>query len=180
MLEQGTWVAMPAWSVPGSHSVGRPRMRWYRAMQSCSVTNMACPMCSLPVTLGGGLRGCTRERLLTSVVAGAQTVGCRFRGLRGGAARQQGSAHRHDEGRLRRLICWPEEATVLPPAAVLSAGVAVRSCLQEACARALVCAPSVQALLALLGVKGLGQLLGLLLGCGRWRSCSRPAQLCSA
>ena len=29
-----TWVAMPAWSVPGSHSVGRPRIRWKRAMMS--------------------------------------------------------------------------------------------------------------------------------------------------
>jgi hypothetical protein len=27
-------VAMPAWSVPGSHSVGRPRIRWKRAMMS--------------------------------------------------------------------------------------------------------------------------------------------------
>ena len=49
------WVAMPAWSVPGSHSVGRPRMRATRAMMSCKVTNMAWPMCSLPVTLGGGI-----------------------------------------------------------------------------------------------------------------------------
>ena len=46
---------MPAWSVPGSHSVGWPRMRWKRAMMSSSATNMAWPMCSLPVTLGGGI-----------------------------------------------------------------------------------------------------------------------------
>ena len=50
-----TWVAMPAWSVPGSQSVGRPRMRWKRAMMSCSVTNMAWPMCRRPVTFGGGM-----------------------------------------------------------------------------------------------------------------------------
>ena len=50
-----TCVAMPAWSVPGSHNVGLPRMRWNRAMMSCSVANMAWPMCSLPVTFGGGM-----------------------------------------------------------------------------------------------------------------------------
>ena len=48
-------VAMPAWSEPGSHSVGRPRMRATRAITSCRVTNMAWPMCSAPVTLGGGM-----------------------------------------------------------------------------------------------------------------------------
>lgn len=30
-----TWVAIPAWSVPGSHRVGRPLMRAVRAMISC-------------------------------------------------------------------------------------------------------------------------------------------------
>mmetsp|Transcript_8051 Transcript_8051/g.30171 ORF Transcript_8051/g.30171 Transcript_8051/m.30171 type:complete len:227 (+) Transcript_8051:2536-3216(+) len=48
-------VAIPAWSEPGSHRVGRPRMRATRAMTSCRVTNMACPMCSAPVTFGGGI-----------------------------------------------------------------------------------------------------------------------------
>lgn len=52
---QHTCVAMPAWSVPGSHRVGRPRMRLKRTMMSCSVTNMACPMCRRPVTFGGGM-----------------------------------------------------------------------------------------------------------------------------
>ena len=46
---------MPAWSEPGSHSVGRPRMRATRAITSCRVTNMAWPMCRAPVTLGGGM-----------------------------------------------------------------------------------------------------------------------------
>ena len=30
-------------------------MRAQRTMTSCSVTNMACPMCSAPVTFGGGM-----------------------------------------------------------------------------------------------------------------------------
>ena len=46
---------MPAWSVPGSHSVLRPRIRALRVITSCSVTNIACPMCSAPVTFGGGI-----------------------------------------------------------------------------------------------------------------------------
>ena len=48
-------VAMPAWSVPGSQSVRRPCMRRKRTMQSCSVANMAWPMCRRPVTFGGGM-----------------------------------------------------------------------------------------------------------------------------
>lgn len=53
--ESSTWVAMPAWSVPGSHRVGLLHIRAYRVMMSCSVTNIAWPMCSLPVTFGGGM-----------------------------------------------------------------------------------------------------------------------------
>jgi hypothetical protein len=30
-------------------------MRWKRAITSWSVTNIACPMCSRPVTFGGGI-----------------------------------------------------------------------------------------------------------------------------
>src|SRR5882672_10337951 len=41
-------------SVPGSHSVGRPCMRRQRRMMSISVCSNICPMCRLPVTLGGG------------------------------------------------------------------------------------------------------------------------------
>ena len=48
------WVAMPAWSVPGTHSVLKPRMRWTRVSASMIVWLNACPMCSVPVTLGGG------------------------------------------------------------------------------------------------------------------------------
>jgi len=45
---------MPAWSVPGTHSVFSPRMRCMRASASMIVCWNACPMCSVPVTLGGG------------------------------------------------------------------------------------------------------------------------------
>jgi hypothetical protein len=47
-------VAMPAWSVPGSHSVLWPRMRCQRVSASMMVWLNACPMCRVPVTLGGG------------------------------------------------------------------------------------------------------------------------------
>ena len=45
---------MPAWSVPGTQSVFSPFMRWYRASVSMIVCWNACPMWSVPVTLGGG------------------------------------------------------------------------------------------------------------------------------
>ncbi len=48
-------VAMPAWSVPGCHSTSLPRMRSKRQSTSCSVLLSACPQCSEPVTLGGGM-----------------------------------------------------------------------------------------------------------------------------
>ena len=48
-------MAIPAWSVPGSQRHGLPDMRAKRVMMSCKVTNMACPMCNLPVTFGGGI-----------------------------------------------------------------------------------------------------------------------------
>ncbi len=47
-------VAMPAWSVPSCQSVLSPRIRWYRISTSISVIWNACPMCSVPVTFGGG------------------------------------------------------------------------------------------------------------------------------
>jgi len=46
---------MPAWSVPGTHSAGRPCILAWRTIISWSVTNIACPICSLPVTFGGGI-----------------------------------------------------------------------------------------------------------------------------
>ena len=46
---------MPAWSEPGSQSVGRPRILALRAMMSWRVTNIAWPMWRAPVTLGGGM-----------------------------------------------------------------------------------------------------------------------------
>ena len=48
-------VAMPAWSVPGCHSTSLPRMRSKRHRMSCSVLFSAWPMCSEPVTFGGGM-----------------------------------------------------------------------------------------------------------------------------
>ncbi len=48
------WVAMPAWSVPGTHSVLKPRMRCQRVSTSSTVWLNACPMCRVPVTFGGG------------------------------------------------------------------------------------------------------------------------------
>ena len=46
---------MPAWSVPGSHSVSLPCMRAWRTIASWRVTNIAWPMWRTPVTLGGGM-----------------------------------------------------------------------------------------------------------------------------
>ncbi len=48
-------VAMPAWSVPGCHSTSLPRMRSKRQSTSCSVLLSAWPICSEPVTFGGGM-----------------------------------------------------------------------------------------------------------------------------
>ena len=49
------WVAMPAWSVPRIQSVFRPRMRLIRISASWTVPLSAWPMCSAPVTFGGGI-----------------------------------------------------------------------------------------------------------------------------
>ena len=46
------WVAMPAWSMPGSHSASYPCMRRRRITASISVCCGAWPMCSWPVTFG--------------------------------------------------------------------------------------------------------------------------------
>ena len=46
---------MPAWSVPGCQSTSRPRIRSKRASTSCSVLLSAWPICSEPVTFGGGI-----------------------------------------------------------------------------------------------------------------------------
>ena len=50
-----TWVAMPAWSVPGTHSALKPSMGFIRISTSCSVLFSAWPMWREPVTLGGGM-----------------------------------------------------------------------------------------------------------------------------
>ena len=48
-------VAMPAWSVPRIHFVRLPRMRAKRISVSWIDPLSACPMCSAPVTFGGGI-----------------------------------------------------------------------------------------------------------------------------
>ena len=50
-----TCVAMPAWSVPGTQRVLKRSMRFMRTMTSCRVMSSAWPMCSEPVTFGGGM-----------------------------------------------------------------------------------------------------------------------------
>jgi hypothetical protein len=49
-----TCVEIPAWSVPGTHSAASPRMRCQRTSVSSIVAVSAWPMCSRPVTFGGG------------------------------------------------------------------------------------------------------------------------------
>ena len=46
---------MPAWSSPGSHRTSKPDIRFQRTITSWSVFVNACPMCSDPVTFGGGM-----------------------------------------------------------------------------------------------------------------------------
>ena len=48
-------VAMPAWSVPGTHSTSRPCMRRQRVRTSWIVSFRAWPMWRMPVTFGGGM-----------------------------------------------------------------------------------------------------------------------------
>ena len=48
-------VAIPAWSVPGTQSVGRPRMRCHRTTASSMAAMSAWPRCREPVTFGGGM-----------------------------------------------------------------------------------------------------------------------------
>lgn len=49
------WVAIPAWSMPGCHSVSKPCMRLRRVRASMRVCSKAWPRCRLPVTFGGGM-----------------------------------------------------------------------------------------------------------------------------
>ena len=49
------WVAIPAWSVPGSHSTAYPCIRLRRTITSWSDMFRAWPMWRIPVTLGGGM-----------------------------------------------------------------------------------------------------------------------------
>ncbi len=46
---------MPAWSVPRIQSALRPRIRFIRTSASCIEPFSACPICSAPVTFGGGI-----------------------------------------------------------------------------------------------------------------------------
>ena len=48
------WVAIAAWSVPGTQRLASPSIRCHRISTSSSVY-MAWPMCRSPVMLGGGI-----------------------------------------------------------------------------------------------------------------------------
>jgi len=48
-------VAIPAWSHPGSHRASYPFILLNLTKTSCSVRFRACPICSCPVTFGGGI-----------------------------------------------------------------------------------------------------------------------------
>ena len=50
-----TCVAMPAWSMPGSHRASKPCMRARRISVSSMPRPRAWPTCRRPVTLGGGI-----------------------------------------------------------------------------------------------------------------------------
>ncbi len=93
-------VAMPAWSMPGCHSVSKPCIRLRRVRASISVCSKACPMCRLPYTFGGGMtmaygsfslaasavkypRSTQRSYSLSSTSAGVYCVGRSAGALRG-------------------------------------------------------------------------------------------------
>ena len=65
------WVAIPAWSVPGSQRVLSPIMRCHRIRRSCITLSMACPMCRAPVTLGRGIMMTKRFSLSSGKAAKA-------------------------------------------------------------------------------------------------------------
>mmetsp|Transcript_5126 Transcript_5126/g.18346 ORF Transcript_5126/g.18346 Transcript_5126/m.18346 type:complete len:327 (+) Transcript_5126:2424-3404(+) len=48
-------VAIPAWSVPGTHSASYPDIRRHRTIVSWMLFVSAWPMCKAPVTFGGGI-----------------------------------------------------------------------------------------------------------------------------
>src|SRR3989339_1311533 len=49
------WVAMPAWSVPGTQQVAYPCIRLKRTRISWGVSSITCPIWRIPVTFGGGM-----------------------------------------------------------------------------------------------------------------------------
>jgi hypothetical protein len=49
------WTAMPAWSMPNTQRAFRPCMRRRRISTSWIEPFRAWPMCSAPVTFGGGM-----------------------------------------------------------------------------------------------------------------------------
>src|SRR5215471_12433892 len=77
---------MPAWSIPGKYKVLNPRMRCHRVRMSISVWSSMWPMCSEPVTFGGGITmektgpgacGSARKRLsLTQNSAQRRSICC--------------------------------------------------------------------------------------------------------
>ena len=66
------WVAMPAWSVPGSQRVLSPSMRCQRTVTSICVCSSMWPMWSEPVTLGGGM---TSEKYAPGARDGTEDAG---------------------------------------------------------------------------------------------------------
>ena len=65
-------VAMPAWSTPGTHRVTLPLMRCQRVSVSWMALVRACPRCSEPVTLGGGITITNRPSSPASLAAQIQ------------------------------------------------------------------------------------------------------------
>lgn len=70
-------VAIPAWSVPGNQSVGLPLILWNLAKMSWIATNIAWPICSRPVTLGGGI-GIVNEGFLIDSDETAGAFGLKY------------------------------------------------------------------------------------------------------
>mmetsp|Transcript_49822 Transcript_49822/g.153863 ORF Transcript_49822/g.153863 Transcript_49822/m.153863 type:complete len:240 (-) Transcript_49822:2979-3698(-) len=64
-LSTTLWVAMPAWSVPGTQRVTSPHIRCQRESESSMAQVSVWPRCREPVTFGGGM---TMMNLLDSFV----------------------------------------------------------------------------------------------------------------
>ena len=60
--------------MPGCQSVLNPFMRWYRTSTSSIAQVSACPMCSDPVTLGGGIGSTYVGRVSAGSLEAAKTL----------------------------------------------------------------------------------------------------------